>query len=418
MTDRSHTTPMERSADTAAIRRPWRVIGLDHAQVAAPRGAEERARAFYGELVGMTEIAKPAALAGRGGLWFQCGDQQLHIGVEDDFRPARKAHPAFRVSDLAALRAALTAASAEIADDVPLPGRMRFETRDPFGNRLEFQQMFAPLAATAEADGVGEDAGEAARQRAREVFGAHAVGYVRSDTHASGPDLARMVALADPRRDDQALDVSTGGGHVALALAPLVARVTVSDLTPAMLAAARAHLVERGVTNAAYVIADAGALPFLDASFDLVTVRIAPHHYPDAARAVREMARALRPGGRLVVVDNIAPDDAALDAALNDWERRRDPSHMRAYTLPEWRAFLAAAGLRLTHEETGRKLMRFAPWVERLEMDAADRAALEADMLAAPASTRAAFAVVEDPERPGHVLSWTASYLVARAERE
>jgi SAM-dependent methyltransferase/catechol 2,3-dioxygenase-like lactoylglutathione lyase family enzyme len=383
-----------------------RILGLDHVQVAAPRGSEAQARAFYGAMLGLREIPKPDALAGRGGVWFQAGDQQLHIGVEDDFQPARKAHPAFLVSDLAALRARLEAAGAQINADIPLPGRIRFETRDPFGNRLEFQQPLATSGVTADAAQV--------KQRVQAAFGAHAAGYVTSEPHASGADLARLVELANPQPAEFALDVSTGGGHVALALAPHVGRIVASDLTPAMLAQARAFLTAKDVTNAEYVIADAERLPFLDGAFDLVTVRIAPHHYADPALAVREMARVLRPGGRLVVVDNIAPDDPALDATLDDWERRRDPSHFRSYTRAEWRAFLAAASLRLTHEETGRKLVTFAPWAERMGMSPEARAALERDMLAAPDATRAYFAVV------GHgasVESWTMEYLIARAER-
>lgn len=392
---------MATSARDAAI------VGLDHVQLTAPRGAEERARAFYGDILGLEEIAKPEALAGRGGVWFRCGDRELHIGVEDEFRPQRKAHPAFRVTNLAELRARLELAGAPVKDDVALPGRTRFETRDPFGNRLEFQELLA----AGQTAGEGE---EIVKARARAVFGAHAQGYVTSASHVAGADLTRLVELAEPQHDDLALDVSTGGGHVALALAPAVARVMASDLTPAMLAAARAFITSRGVSNVDYVVADAERLPFLDESFDLVTVRIAPHHYADVARAVREMARVLRPGGRLALVDNLAPDEEPLDALLNDWERRRDPSHVRAYTLWEWQTFIEEAGLRLTDEEVGRKEVAFAPWTERTGMDRERRAALAADMLAAPERARAYFGVVE---AAGHVERWSMEYVIIRAEK-
>jgi SAM-dependent methyltransferase len=166
------------------------------------------------------------------------------------------------------------------------------------------------------------------------------------------------------------------------------------------------------VTNADFVIADAEQLPFLDASFELVTVRIAPHHYADAARAVREMARVLVPGGRLVVIDNIAPEDPLLDEYTNRWEKARDPSHVREYTASEWRGFLAAAGLRVERMETERRPHPFADWVERMQMSAAARAALEADMLAAPAHVREYFRVIE---RDGRVESWLTDYLIALA---
>ncbi len=391
------------------------ILGFDHVQITMPRGEEPRARAFYGETLGLPELAKPAALAGRGGAWFRCGDRELHLGVEDDFRPQRKGHPAFRVADLAALRLRLVAAGAPISEGVPLPGRVRFETRDPFGNRLEFQQLLA-TDALGEPDAAISAAEEAAHERVRQTFAPNAEAYVSSVAHASGADLARLVEVAAPQASDHALDVSTGGGHTALALAPLVARVVASDLTPRMLAVARAHITAQGATNVDYVIADAERLPFLDESFDLVTVRIAPHHYPDVARAVREMARALRRGGRLVVIDNIAPADPTLDALLNAWERRRDPSHIRSHTLAQWRAFVAQAGLRLTHEEVGRKRVAFTPWAERTQMAHADRAALETDMLAATADARACFAIT--PGDDGRLESWTMEYTLLRAERE
>ena len=116
------------------------IVGIDHVQVAAPAGCEERARAFYGETLGLRELEKPAALAGRGGCWFACGDRQLHIGVADPFLPAAKAHPALRVHDaeaLAALLRRLGAAGFSVRRDVDLPGSERAFVDDPFGNRIE-----------------------------------------------------------------------------------------------------------------------------------------------------------------------------------------------------------------------------------------------------------------------------------------
>ena len=117
------------------------ITRIDHIQLAAPKGCELAARAFYGSILGLPEIEKPASLRARGGCWFQCGDQQLHIGVEPDFHPAKKAHPAFAVSDLARLRETLQAHAVKIADDNSLPGTGRFYTVDPWGNRLEFLEQ-------------------------------------------------------------------------------------------------------------------------------------------------------------------------------------------------------------------------------------------------------------------------------------
>jgi catechol 2,3-dioxygenase-like lactoylglutathione lyase family enzyme len=116
------------------------ITGLDHAQVAAPPGCEPAARMFYGELLGLTEIAKPPVYEARGGVWFACGAQQLHIGVTDTFIAAEKAHPAFEVSDIDALEALaekLVAAGAPVRFEEHEQGVRRMYTADPWGNRLE-----------------------------------------------------------------------------------------------------------------------------------------------------------------------------------------------------------------------------------------------------------------------------------------
>ncbi len=116
------------------------IVGYDHVQVALPAGGEAAARNFYGGVLGMTEVPKPAALAVRGGCWFTAGAAVLHLGVEEPFSPARKAHPAFLVDDLDALADRLAAAGAPCTPADEIPGVRRFHTTDPFGNRLEFQQ--------------------------------------------------------------------------------------------------------------------------------------------------------------------------------------------------------------------------------------------------------------------------------------
>jgi catechol 2,3-dioxygenase-like lactoylglutathione lyase family enzyme len=116
------------------------IIGLDHVQLAMPTGDEEAARQFYGGLLGLIEIAKPAPLLARGGCWFAGPGFQLHLGVETPFAPARKAHPAFLVPDLAALKVHLTQAGVVITPDESVPGVRRCYANDPFDNRLEFMQ--------------------------------------------------------------------------------------------------------------------------------------------------------------------------------------------------------------------------------------------------------------------------------------
>jgi len=116
------------------------ILGLDHVQLAMPRGGEARARAFYGGVLGLAERAKPADLAARGGCWFAAPGVELHLGVEEPFRPAAKAHPALLVADLAAMRARLARHGVAFKDGTPLDGYARGDVADPFGNRIELMQ--------------------------------------------------------------------------------------------------------------------------------------------------------------------------------------------------------------------------------------------------------------------------------------
>lgn len=113
------------------------IAGFDHVQLAMPAGGEAEARAFYAGLLGMAELAKPEPLAARGGCWFTAGGIQLHLGVEADFRPARKAHPALRITCFAAFCAKLAAAGVDVTEDTDLPEVRRANIHDPFGNRIE-----------------------------------------------------------------------------------------------------------------------------------------------------------------------------------------------------------------------------------------------------------------------------------------
>ena len=121
-------------------RSPVTILGIDHVQVAAPRGCEAEARAFYARLLGLEELPKPETLRSRGGCWFRAGTGELHVGVEEPFAPARKAHPGFVVDDLAALATRLRGEGIEVSPDETIPGVERAYVADPFGNRLELRQ--------------------------------------------------------------------------------------------------------------------------------------------------------------------------------------------------------------------------------------------------------------------------------------
>jgi ubiquinone/menaquinone biosynthesis C-methylase UbiE len=223
-----------------------------------------------------------------------------------------------------------------------------------------------------------------AKSLSRERYGRLAQGYVESATHAKGADLDRLIEAVAPRADWVALDVATGGGHTALKLAPHVARVVATDLTPAMLAAARDFIRGQGAGNVDFQPADAESLPFEPASFDLVTCRIAAHHFPDCARFVAEGARVLRPGGVLWVQDHVLSEDAETARFTDGFEKLRDPSHHRAFPQSEWRTMFEAAGLAVELTEQVVKRHPFLPWARRQDCSAAVIERLETLLREAP----------------------------------
>ncbi len=212
-------------------------------------------------------------------------------------------------------------------------------------------------------------------------FGVAAADYAASAVHASGPSLARLVAMVSPRPDWRVLDVATGAGHTAHALAPLVARVVASDITDEMLAQTAKLAASRRLTNVETAHAEAGALAFPDASFDLVTCRLAAHHFPDPAGFVAAAWRVLKPGGTFALVDNIGPDAARMpeatpaeirdaDTLYNTFEELRDPSHARALGLDDWVGLLGDSGfVDLRHERLDQDIA-FNPWTERMRCSA------------------------------------------------
>lgn len=209
-------------------------------------------------------------------------------------------------------------------------------------------------------------------------FGANADKYATSSVHAQGASLARLVELTQPQRAWLVLDVSTGAGHTALAFAPRVARIIAIDLTPAMLDAARRLADELGVTNIDFKPADAHALPFDDNTFDLVTNRIALHHYTDARKAIAEMARVCKPGGIVALTDNIVPPDKQTAGYINHFEKLRDPSHNWAFPLVRLEAMFADAGLKIVYSESFSKEMEFDPWADRMGASAETKTKLRA----------------------------------------
>lgn len=222
------------------------------------------------------------------------------------------------------------------------------------------------------------------KEAVQRQFGETAEGYVESLRHRTGPDLVRLVELTEANATDAALDIATGGGHTALAVAPHVKHVVASDLTPRMLEAAEKFIRSKGVENVEFVEADAEDLPFDDASFDIVTCRVAPHHFGDPQSFVNEVARVLRPGGRFVLMDSLGPDDPELDDFINEMEARRDATHVRSYTLAKWLEFIENAGLMVDHHELVIRTHEYPEWTSRSKMSEGDREALDSWVLGQP----------------------------------
>lgn len=200
----------------------------------------------------------------------------------------------------------------------------------------------------------------------QERYTEYADGYVTSETHATGSDLDRLLDIADPQSDWIALDIATGGGHTALKFAPHVEHMTASDLTPRMLEKAKAFIAgEKGLTDVDFDEADAEDLPYEDEQFDLVTCRIAPHHFPNVQAFVNECARVLVSDGILLVQDHVLPEDEESARYVDEFETVRDPSHNRAFNESEWKAMFESAGLTVEHTEEYIKRHDFWDWVER-----------------------------------------------------
>ncbi len=226
-----------------------------------------------------------------------------------------------------------------------------------------------------------------------------AAAYARTPMFAVGDDLTWLVEEAALTGAERVLDLGTAAGHAALALAPGAALVVGLDPAPAMLREARRLATARGVGNLALTVAFADPLPYRDGAFDVVTCRLAAHHFPDLPGALYEVERVLRPGGRLIVVDTIAPEDDALDEFINEVEAIRDPSHAHDYRLSEWAEAVSGFGLRFALRRRWELPLDFATWTARLAVPPAAVARLETLLDDATPAAVAAFRIDPPPVR-------------------
>jgi ubiquinone/menaquinone biosynthesis C-methylase UbiE len=216
-------------------------------------------------------------------------------------------------------------------------------------------------------------------------FSSTADAYAASTTHNDPAALAEIVTLADLSEDEVALDIATGPGTVALVFASKLRRAVALDLTASMLAMTAERAKKLELDNVSCVRGLAENLPFEDKAFDLVAVRTAPHHYADVRAAILEMARVAKIGGRVLIVDTTAPEDPELHRQLDEFERLRDPSHVRNQSPNEWRAHVEAAGLSIEFVQVGShaggKKIRFSEWVQRMNVPAPTVSRLRAILL-------------------------------------
>jgi SAM-dependent methyltransferase len=193
---------------------------------------------------------------------------------------------------------------------------------------------------------------ESPEEKAQRIFGDRAAFYTTSPTHTDPQVLARVVELAQPQPDWLALDIATGSGHTALALAPHVKSAVGIDITAEMLREAERLKAERSVSNVSFRPGDVHNLPFADGRFQIVTCRRAAHHFSNIRRALEEIRRVLSPGGRVVIDDRSVPEDDFADRCMNLLDVWHDESHVREYRPTEWRSMLQDAGFGVEVVET------------------------------------------------------------------
>jgi ubiquinone/menaquinone biosynthesis C-methylase UbiE len=222
-------------------------------------------------------------------------------------------------------------------------------------------------------------------------FGATAQAYATSSVHASGPDLQWLVEAAALTGQECVVDLATGAGHTAFALAPYAREVIAIDITEPMLATARQLADERHLTNIRFLKGDATALPLPDASVECVACRYAAHHFSPIAQAVKEWQRVLKTGGKLLLSDTIAPEEPEIDVFVNKIELLRDSSHIRNLRLSEWLLLLKENGFAVNIQRRWEITMDMQSWTQRMKTPPEHVAQLKRMFNEAPAKIKERF---------------------------
>jgi len=240
-------------------------------------------------------------------------------------------------------------------------------------------------------------------------FGERASAYLHSTVHAQGEEFDRLRSLLAGHANARVLDLGCGAGHVSFQVAALAGEVLAYDLSADMLAVVASAAEERGIGNIVVGQGVAEHLPFADASFDFVFSRFSAHHWSDVGLALREARRVLKPGGKLAIVDLMAPGQPLFDTFLQTVELLRDTSHVRNYSVTEWHQYLAEAGLRVDGLVRQRLRLEFASWVERMRTPVLLRQAIRHVQVSVGQEVRDYFEIAGDGSFSTDVLVFWAS---------
>ncbi|MFB7305088.1 class I SAM-dependent methyltransferase [Heyndrickxia sporothermodurans] len=245
-------------------------------------------------------------------------------------------------------------------------------------------------------------------------FGRSANSYVTSEIHQKGKDLQKLLEIANLTGNEDVLDIATGGGHTANAFAHYVKHVTAVDLTAEMIKVAKAFIEANGHHNVSFIQGDAEELPFDHDRFDIVTCRIAPHHFPNVNKFIESVHKVLKPGGIFLLDDNVSPEDDDQDQFYNNIEKKRDYSHFRAWKKTEWIRMLEEKGFNIEEMYRFEKTFQFDSWCTRMKLTEKEKNDLSEYMLHATPNIKKKFhiEVIENT-----IISFKGEAIIIKARK-